>query len=83
MPRSQRIEMQIDKSDFIAFLTEFGSEILTPESSFKGFFVPLQTSKQLLDIKLKPGDAVVYTDPAESLALGEMLITISWSYLVL
>jgi hypothetical protein len=65
--------MNIDKSDFVAFLAEFGSEILTAGSSFKGFFVPLQITKQLLDIKLKPGDAVVYTDPAESLPLGEML----------
>ncbi len=66
--------MQIDKSDFIAFLTEFGSTVLTEGSSFKGFFVPLQSSKQLLDVKLEPGDAVVvYTDPAESLTLGELL----------
>ena len=61
--------MQIDKSDFIAFLTEFGSTILMAGSSFKGFFVPLQSSKQLLDVKLVPRDAVVYTDPAESLVL--------------
>jgi len=65
--------MQIDKSDFIAFLTEFGSTILTEGSSFKGFFVPLQATKQLPDVKLAPGDAVVYTDPAVSLLLGEML----------
>jgi len=75
--------MKIDKSDFLAFLTEFGSTILTEGSSFKGFFVPLQSSKQLPDIKLEPGDAVVYTDPAESLTLGELLINISWSHLVL
>jgi hypothetical protein len=65
--------MQIDKSDFIAFLTEFGSTILTEGSSFKGFFVPLQASKQLPDVKLEPGDAVVYTDPAKSIVLGELL----------
>jgi len=65
--------MDIDKTDFVAFLVEFGSDIVTSESSFKGIYVPLQRSKQLLDVKLEPGDAVVYTDPAESLTLGEML----------
>jgi hypothetical protein len=65
--------MNIDKGDFIALLNEFGSEISTAESSFKGIYVPLQSAKQLLDVKLEPGDAVVYTDPATSLTLGEML----------
>jgi len=65
--------MSIDKTDFIAFLTEYGSTILRSGSSFKGFFLPLQATKQLLDVKLEPGDAVVYTDPAEALVLGETL----------
>jgi hypothetical protein len=29
--------MQIDKSDFIAFFAEFGSDILTSESSYTTF----------------------------------------------
>ncbi|MGC9443720.1 MAG: fibronectin type III domain-containing protein [Candidatus Methanospirareceae archaeon] len=41
--------------------------------SFKGIYVPLQSAKQLLDVKLAPGDAVVYTDPAENLVLDELL----------
>jgi uncharacterized protein YejL (UPF0352 family) len=64
--------MNIDKTDFINLLEEAGSEISTPSSSFKGIFVPLQATKQLLDVILKPGDAVVYTDPAEILTLGEL-----------
>ncbi len=40
---------------------------------FKGIYVPLQSTKQLLDVALKPGDAVVYTDPAKILTLGELL----------
>ena len=65
--------MNIDKTDFVNLLAEFGSDISTPSSSFKGIYVPLQSTKQLLDVKLEPGDAVVYTDPAESLTLGELL----------
>lgn len=65
--------MTIDKSDFVSFLSEYGSDISVGGSSFKGIFVPLQSSKQLLDVKLNPGDAIVYADPAESLTLGELL----------
>ncbi len=65
--------MNIDKTDFVNLLAEFGSDISTPSSSFKGIYVPLQVAKQLPDVKLESGDAVVYTDPAESLTLGELL----------
>ena len=74
--------MNIDKTDFVNLLAEFGSDIITSDSSFKGIIVPLQVSKQLLDVKLNPGDAVVYTDPAESLTLGELLTFQGKSFLL-
>jgi len=47
LPLLVSCEIAVDTKRFHRGPPEFGSTILTEGSSFKGFFVPLQTSKQL------------------------------------
>ena len=65
--------MIIDKTDFVNALAEFGSEILVNGSPTKGFFVLLQSDKDLPDVHLQSGDAIAYVDPATVLAIGDSL----------
>ena len=63
--------MNIDKTDFLNLLAESGSTITAPDAStFNAIPVLLQSSHQLPDIKLEPGDLIAYVDPANSFILG-------------